>query len=128
MGRTIKNTTEDEISQLRETFSTALLEARKKAKFTQAEIALRIGSGKTYIAHLEQATRSPSINCLKKLAEALNCSADFLLGFSSYHPLSFKDSIQDQLLFEIDALDMEDKIDLLNELKKRHKKEDSPAS
>lgn len=124
MGRTLKNIPSEEIEQLREVFSTTLPVARKKARLTQSELARRIGvsSGKHYIAHLEDGTRSPSINGFKNLAEILNCSADFLLGFSSYHPLPHKNSIHDQLLCEIDALDMEEKIDLLNELKKKHKK------
>lgn len=129
MGKTVKNTPSEEIEQLREVFSTTLPVARKKAGLTQEEIARLsgVGTGRFYTARLEAGIRTPSTNSLKKLAEILNCSADFLLGLSSYHPLSHKNSIHDQLLCEIDALDMEEKIDLLNELKKKHKKEDPPA-
>lgn len=123
MGRTIKYTTAEEMDQLREILSTTLPIARKTTNFTQTEVARRIGigTGKSYISRLEAGVNLPSLHCLWKLAEVLDCSADYLLGFSSYHQLPRKNSIQDQLLREIEALDMEDKIDLLNELKKRHK-------
>lgn len=48
-----------------------LIDARVNKKLTQEEIARRMGTGQAVISRLETANSSPSLNLLKRLAEAL---------------------------------------------------------
>ena len=50
----------------------AILDARIKAGITQEELSLRSGISQADISRLENGNRNPSINLLKKLAEAMN--------------------------------------------------------
>lgn len=48
-----------------------LLEARKNAKLTQAELAKRIGADKGYISRVERGLVVPSVATLYKIASAM---------------------------------------------------------
>jgi predicted transcriptional regulator len=48
----------------------ALIEARAKAKLSQAEVARRIGTTQSAIARLEGGRVSPSVSTLRRYAEA----------------------------------------------------------
>ena len=47
---------------------------------SQVELAKTTGLPSTSVAHFERGTRKPSFDSLRKLATALNVSADYLLG------------------------------------------------
>ena len=49
-------------------------------RMSQVELARVTGLPSTSIAHFERGTRKPSYESLRKLAIALNVSADYLLG------------------------------------------------
>lgn len=48
-----------------------LLEARKKARLTQAELASRIGADKSYISRIERGITTPTVATLYKIAAAM---------------------------------------------------------
>lgn len=48
-----------------------IIDARIKKKMTQKEIAKRAGTGQAVISRMEGANASPSLDLLKRLAEAL---------------------------------------------------------
>ena len=65
--------------QLRD-FGWRIREARLSLELTQAELAERAGLQESWISHFEVGRRKPSVRNLLRLADALDCSADWLLG------------------------------------------------
>lgn len=63
-----------------ELFPARLRAARDLRKFNQAELAERAGLPSTSIAHFEAGSRKPSFDNLRRLADALMVTADYLLG------------------------------------------------
>ena len=49
-------------------------EARKKAKMTQAELAEKIGTNKSYISRVETSSTDPMVSTLYRIASALGLS------------------------------------------------------
>jgi transcriptional regulator with XRE-family HTH domain len=56
--------------------------ARENRKLSQGELAQRSGLQPSAISHFETGSRSPSFDNLKKLADALEVSTDYLIGRS----------------------------------------------
>jgi transcriptional regulator with XRE-family HTH domain len=64
-----------------EIFRERLKIARDKLrKWSQAELASKAGMPSTSIAHFEAGARKPSFDTLRKLANALDVTTDYLLG------------------------------------------------
>lgn len=63
-------------------FAKRLLEIREKRKLSQSELAAKADLQPAAIGHFENGRRSPSFHNVRKLATALNVSADYLLGRS----------------------------------------------
>lgn len=64
-----------------EIFRERLKIARDKLrKWSQAELAAKAGMPSTSIAHFEAGARKPSFDTLRKLANALDVTTDYLLG------------------------------------------------
>lgn len=61
-------------------FPARLEQARRRRKLSQAALAARSGLQSSAISHFETGTRKPSFDNLKKLADALNVTTDYLLG------------------------------------------------
>ncbi len=55
---------------------------RLELDLRQDEVARATGLHPTQVSHYEAGEREPSVGNLIKLARALNCSADYLLGLS----------------------------------------------
>jgi transcriptional regulator with XRE-family HTH domain len=55
---------------------------RKKRGFTQSQLAKMIGGNQGQVKDYEQGKRGLNTETLTKIARALNCSADYLLGLS----------------------------------------------
>ena len=53
---------------------------RKYMKYTQEQLAGKIDISVSFLGHIERGTRKMSVDTLSKVAEALECSTDFLLG------------------------------------------------
>ena len=61
-------------------FPERLRTAREHRELSQGELAHRAGLQASAVSHFETAGRKPSFDNLKKLADALNVSTDYLLG------------------------------------------------
>jgi len=61
-------------------FSERLKNAREMRKMTQNELGTKATLPSTSIAHFESGSRKPSFDNLRKLAEALEVTTDYLLG------------------------------------------------
>ncbi len=63
-----------------EIFSQRLRETRELRKLSQGELASKSGLQPSAISHFETGSRSPSFDNLKRLADALSVTTDYLLG------------------------------------------------
>ena len=54
-----------------------IVDARKKAKVTQAELARRIGSNRSYISHVEKGLTEPRISTFYRIMNALGVRIEF---------------------------------------------------
>ncbi len=59
-----------------------LRKARERSGLSQSELAERVKVQPPVISHFENGKRSPSVITLRRLADALDVSVDFLLGRS----------------------------------------------
>lgn len=67
-----------------ETFCARLIESRKSAGLSQKEVAIEIGVTPSAYANYEQGIREPSLKLLAKICEALDVSADYLIGIDDW--------------------------------------------
>jgi DNA-binding XRE family transcriptional regulator len=51
--------------------------ARKRAKITQAELARRIGSNRSYISRVESGQTEPKVSTFYRIMNALGCNIEF---------------------------------------------------
>lgn len=86
-------------------------ELRTKLDFTQSELAEKIGMTYVQIGRYEKRGAMPSADVLKKLAEALNTTTDYLMSGSSDKVASeqLKDKELLTLFKAVATLDNEDK-------------------
>lgn len=68
------------IEQAVETLSHRLKLARRRKKLTQRQLAALINLSPSTIALYETGKREPDLDTLRKLADVLDCSTDYLLG------------------------------------------------
>ena len=61
-------------------FKIRLKKLREVRGLSQAQLAIKTKLQTTAISHFETGNRSPSFDNLKKLADALNVSTDYLMG------------------------------------------------
>ena len=59
-------------------------DARKKAKITQAELARRIGSNRSYISHVEKGVTEPRISTFYRIMNALGVRIEYTMPLG--HP------------------------------------------
>jgi len=69
-----------EESKPSEIFMRHLRAARELRQWSQNDLATRAGLPSSSIAHFETGTRKPSFDTLKRLANALEVTTDYLLG------------------------------------------------
>lgn len=63
-----------------EIFQERLRTAREARELSQGELAARAGLQASAVSHFETGTRKPSFDNLKRLADALRVTTDYLLG------------------------------------------------
>ena len=63
-----------------EIFKERLRTAREFRQLSQGELAKRAGLQASAVSHFETGTRKPSFDNLKRLADALRVTTDYLLG------------------------------------------------
>lgn len=66
-----------------EHFNENLKEARLKSGLSQKDLAENIGVAKSTYSLYESGKREPNVDTIKKIASALNVSADMLLGLEA---------------------------------------------
>ena len=54
-----------------------VIDARKKANITQAELARRIGSDRAYISRVESGKTEPKISTFYRIMNAIGCRIEF---------------------------------------------------
>lgn len=64
-----------------------LKKIRKNMNLTQDEVAEMLGIPKPTYSHYETGRNEPSLSILKKIADILNCSTDYLLGHQTKNML-----------------------------------------
>lgn len=65
------------------TFGTRLVSARERRDLGPQQLAKRTGINVTQLCHFESGRREPSAGNIRKLALALDITADYLLGLST---------------------------------------------
>src|SRR5215831_4298497 len=70
----------NESSRPTEIFPARLRAARDKRGLNQGDLAKRAGLQASAISHFETGTRKPSFDNLRRLADALDVTTDYLLG------------------------------------------------
>jgi transcriptional regulator with XRE-family HTH domain len=68
------------IGDLSASFRTRLALQREQRCLTQAELGAKAGIAPGAVSHFETGQRLPSLESIVRLADALECSVDFLLG------------------------------------------------
>lgn len=58
----------------------AIKEARKRAGLSQEELAKKTGITQAFLSEIETQTKCPSLGTAIKLARALGCTVDELIG------------------------------------------------
>ena len=67
---------------INEIFALRIKELRAEKGFSQQKLGDLVGVSKVSIFNYENGLQQPSLEILDKLAKALNCSVDFLLGIN----------------------------------------------
>jgi transcriptional regulator with XRE-family HTH domain len=93
-------------------FGKKLRECREAKALSQQELAKKLGSAHTVIGRYERDEMLPSIDVVRKLAEALDTTVGFLLGETNQVNV-LKDPAMLKRLNDIDALPEEDKKHIL---------------
>ncbi|WP_194091493.1 helix-turn-helix domain-containing protein [Vibrio hibernica] len=91
-----------------------LKDARKKANITQKELGVRIGmeesSASGRMNHYEKGRHIPDISTLRRMAEELDVPL---------HYFFCEDDVSAELVCAVDKLSNDDKLDLIDALKKK---------
>src|SRR5258707_600002 len=79
IANSTKTSTESQVMAA-EDFPARLRAIREKRKLSQSELAQRAGLQPSAVSHFEAGRRAPSFDNLKRLANALDVTTDYLLG------------------------------------------------
>lgn len=90
-------------------FGERLLQVRKRKKMSQDDLAKAIGAHAPVIGRYERNEVKPSIDVATKMAEALQVSLDYLVGFSDYE----LDHTLTQKILDIQKLGDEDRTSII---------------
>lgn len=104
-------------------FTERLLQARNLRELNQEQLAKKAGLASSAISHFESGTRKPSFENLRKLADALDVSIDYLMGRSTN--ISSDHSKQPEIFRDYDNLTDDDRElarDFMARLAKRNTK------
>ena len=88
------------------TFGERILRIRKQLKWSQTDLAKKIGTSAPIVGRYEREEIKPSIDVASKIADALDVTLDYLLGKSDEMVLDKKNL---QRLSDIEQLPEEDK-------------------
>ncbi|NOJ73560.1 helix-turn-helix domain-containing protein [Paenibacillus alvei] len=72
---------------------------RTSRKWTQGELATKIGTTKQVISNWERSKANPDPGQIITLANTFNVSSDYLLGISNFHVPHFSDPFDQQSIY-----------------------------
>src|ERR1700751_985251 len=88
-----------------ETFSTRLFTVRKVRRLTQEQLGEKSGLHPSHISFMETGRRHPMLETVYRLATALECSTDYLLGLTeNMDGGGVPQEVYDELLTENETL------------------------
>jgi len=87
-------------------FPDRLRAARELRELSQGDLASRTGLQPSAVSHFENGRRSPSFENLKRLADALHVTTDFLLGRSDDPKIA--GTVANQMFRDADKLSSQD--------------------
>ena len=99
--------------KLREGFGLHLKELRKIKKLSQEQLAEKAALHPTFIGSVERGTKSPTLDSIGKIAQALQISIKDLFSFSN----SQKDKIKDEINMHLATKDLASLSRVLNIVK-----------
>ncbi|MTI59441.1 MAG: helix-turn-helix transcriptional regulator [Firmicutes bacterium] len=79
-------------------FGKKLKKARNELGMTQKQLAKKIGIKRTTVAGYESEGKMPPYNTLIKIAQTLNCSLDYLLGYKEKDNLDKTEHLSPEIL------------------------------
>lgn len=80
------------------TFAERLRATRKALNLTQEHVAAKLGVTPTTYSRYENGKREPNVECLKKLSNIFNVSADFLINTNLYNKDAVLNETEKKLL------------------------------
>ena len=113
-------------SKISNNFSARLRATRERRNLKQSELAERAGLQAAAVSHFETGRRAPSFDNLRRLADALDVTTDYLIGRTN-EPESSGPNI-DKLfrsVGELSEADLDALADIAAILTKKHKKEEA---
>lgn len=87
-------------------FGTRLKQLRKRRGFSQATLGIRINKSKSAVSSYESNSQMPPLDVLISIAQVLDVSLDYLVGFEHNADYSTKDLSGEQIAF-VDKLFIE---------------------
>lgn len=91
-------------SNICEIFSLRLESARKNRKMSQQDVGDMAGIHPSHISRMEGGKQRPMLETVYRLATALSCSSDYLLGLSDSMDNAIPQESYDQLVMENESL------------------------
>ncbi|AZO93464.1 helix-turn-helix transcriptional regulator [Halocella sp. SP3-1] len=80
-------------------FGEKLKEIREKSGMTQKQLADKIGVNRATIAGYETKGKEPSYDTLIKIAQTLNCSLDYLLGYKEKNNSDKSEHLNPEIIY-----------------------------
>lgn len=111
--------TEKELKNRKEMIGTNIKKLRQELNITATALASYLGKGESAVRMWELGRSMPDPATLIDIATFFNCTTDYLLGLSKYKNNEQKNtsnSIEDELIIELNNLSTELKIDLIQQL------------
>lgn len=95
-------------------FGKQLQQYRERAGYSQETLAEQIECSTIFISYIERGEKSPSLDTLLKLANALNISIDLLFGRELKHYTSEKLKYIEEQLKNLPTLEQQKILDILD--------------
>lgn len=80
-------------------FGKKLKKARNELGMTQKQLAKKIGIKRTTVAGYESEGKMPPYNTLIKIAQTLNCSLDYLLGYKEKNNSDKSEHLNPEIIY-----------------------------
>lgn len=91
-------------------------EIRLKKHFSQEQIALRAGITPAYLGQIEREEKNPTVKLVEKISNALDISLSELFS-NQENLISYTDSIEENIIFEIRELSEKERSEILSIIK-----------